>query len=573
MFFVKLSFAVLGIALACSLAQAQVVTSFSYQGRLDDGGAPANGQFDFIFKLYQLSQGGTQIGADFPRNDVAVTNGVFSTIMAFGLDPFISMTGFYVEVWVRPGASTGAYTPLMPRIALQTTPYSLKSLDTQLLGGLPSSEFVQNTDVRLSDARSPLPNSPNYIQNSLSQQPGNFNISGNGTVGGILSARLNATETNGSLVAIRAQNLAATGTENVAIVGQSENAVGFGTGGKFFGGSAGVSGVGNGLTSTATTYGVVGNTYGSAGTRVGVGGFSTASSGVNLGYGLLGIASGSAQTNFGVFGRAVDGTTNWAGYFDGNTYINGNLGIGTSIPTFKLQVTDSSNTGLRVQNNTAGGTVASFGSNGAFQIDSPNVPGGRFRVAENGDVFIGREFEGGNLTIYGNSLINTVTIANTARLNSLGIGGSTTLCRNASNQISTCSSSLRYKTNIAPFSDGLSFINKLRPITFDWKTGGMQDIGFGAEDVAKINPLFVSYNEKGEVEGVKYDRVGVVLVNAVKEQQQQIGEQQKQLNEQKEIITRQAERLERQQAELDALKRLICTQNSTAEICQPKNKF
>src|SRR5262249_19145551 len=44
---------------------------------------------------------------------------------------------------------------------------------------------------------------------------------------------------------------------------------------------------------------------------------------------------------------------------------NVSVGIGTTAPTNKLQIVDSGNTGLRVQTNTAGGTVASFGGNGA----------------------------------------------------------------------------------------------------------------------------------------------------------------------------------------------------------------
>jgi hypothetical protein len=65
------------------------------------------------------------------------------------------------------------------------------------------------------------------------------------------------------------------------------------------------------------------------------------------------------------------------------------VGIGTTAPNYKLEIVDASNTGLRVQNNTAGATVASFGSNGALQVDAPNFPGGRFHVSENGNVGIG----------------------------------------------------------------------------------------------------------------------------------------------------------------------------------------
>src|SRR5882762_855898 len=59
--------------------------------------------------------------------------------------------------------------------------------------------------------------------------------------------------------------------------------------------------------------------------------------------------------------------------------------------------------------------------------------------------------------------------------------------------------------------------------------GGMHDAGFGAEDVAGVEPLLVTRNDKDEVEGVKYDRISVALVNAVKQQQEQIQRQQNEI--------------------------------------------
>ena len=70
-------------------------------------------------------------------------------------------------------------------------------------------------------------------------------------------------------------------------------------------------------------------------------------------------------------------------------------------------------------------------------------------------------------------------------------------------------------------------LKRLQPITFDWKDGGGHDVGFGAEDVSKVSDLLVIRNKGGEVEGVKYDRISTVLVNAVKEQQIQIEQQAK----------------------------------------------
>jgi len=152
---------------------------------------------------------------------------------------------------------------------------------------------------------------------------------------------------------------------------------------------------------------------------------------------------------------------------------------------------------------------------------------------------------------------DNVRVPGTLTLGLPGVAGNTSMCRNVLNQISFCSSSLRYKTNIQPFIGGLSVLNRLRPITFDWKQGGMHDLGFGAEDIAAVEPLLVTRNEKGEVEGVKYDRITAVLVNAVKEQQQQIRAQEEELRDQQQRFVRQQSQLHRQQSEIEDLKKLL----------------
>ena len=127
---------------------------------------------------------------------------------------------------------------------------------------------------------------------------------------------------------------------------------------------------------------------------------------------------------------------------------------------------------------------------------------------------------------------------------------------------------MRYKTNIAPFSFGLSLVRQLNPIRFEWKTGGTKDLGFSAEDVAAIEPLLVTYNSNGEVEGVKYDRMSAVLVNALKEQQTQIEAQQTQLRQQHTELESQRLQLNQQRVLIDGLRQMACKQNPGAEICQ-----
>jgi hypothetical protein len=105
---------------------------------------------------------------------------------------------------------------------------------------------------------------------------------------------------------------------------------------------------------------------------------------------------------------------------------NGNVGVGTAGPSFRLHVVDPGSTGLRVQTNSPGGTVASFGVNGDFQVDAVNVPGGRLIVKENGNVGIGITSPAAKLTSVGldNSNINGTGQTGMSGHGGNGLGGS-----------------------------------------------------------------------------------------------------------------------------------------------------
>ena len=98
-------------------------TGFTYQGNLTDGGSPANGTYDFEFKLYDALSGGSQVGDTVTQGDVTVTAGLFTVQLDFG-DVFDG-TALWLEIGVRPGASGGVYTPLTPRQALTAAPFAI----------------------------------------------------------------------------------------------------------------------------------------------------------------------------------------------------------------------------------------------------------------------------------------------------------------------------------------------------------------------------------------------------------------------------------------------------------------
>ena len=120
------------IASAICLAFAQTAsaqtTAFTYQGKLTDEGAAPTGQYDFTFRLFTAGAGGTQVGSDVLVDDVQVTAGSFTVSLDFGSAAFSANADRTLEIWVRPGASSGAYTMLTPRQPLTSSPFAVRTL-------------------------------------------------------------------------------------------------------------------------------------------------------------------------------------------------------------------------------------------------------------------------------------------------------------------------------------------------------------------------------------------------------------------------------------------------------------
>jgi hypothetical protein len=112
-------------AFAQSSAAAQI-TAFTYQGSLDDDGAPASGLHDLRFLLFNAATGGVVVGTPACVNDVNVDDGVFTVELDFG-SQYASLEQRYLEIYVRndTGLSCGdltGFVPLTPRQRLTATP-------------------------------------------------------------------------------------------------------------------------------------------------------------------------------------------------------------------------------------------------------------------------------------------------------------------------------------------------------------------------------------------------------------------------------------------------------------------
>ncbi len=101
-------------------------TAITYQGKLSDGGASPTGSYDFQFILYNAAAGGAQVGSIVLKDDVPVSGGLFTVQLDFGAGIF-GADSRWLEVGVRPGASTGSYTILSPRQPISPAPAALYS--------------------------------------------------------------------------------------------------------------------------------------------------------------------------------------------------------------------------------------------------------------------------------------------------------------------------------------------------------------------------------------------------------------------------------------------------------------
>jgi hypothetical protein len=696
---------ILYILAIVTTAQAQS-TEFTYQGQLQSSAAAAVGNHDFEFALFDAASGGSQLGPTLARNTVPVANGIFSVSLDFG-NQFNGADRF-LEIRVRLSGG-GSFTALAPRQRVNSTPYAVKSVNAEtaatfsgsLAGDVTGtqnattvarlqgrnisnaaplgSQFLKFNDTTNEWAPATLvgtdlPSGSNsYIRNGSAAQTGNFNISGNGTVGGAMTAsqfntggqrvfvaraigntfagegsglangfgnfnsffgtdtgRVNSSGESNSFFGDQSGRANTTGSSNAFFGTDAGKANTSGGSNSFFGRESGLSnttgdnnaffgresgkanttgfrnsffGVGAGASTTSgdsnSFFGTLAGTENTIGTSNAFFGIDSGNSNTSGSFNaFIGQGSGSGNTTGGsnVFVGAATGANNVTG--SGNTLIGaagtlgaGNLTNATAIGSL-ARVTQSHSIVLGRINGVGGavndtnvgiGTTAPTHPLTIGAPEPPELASARIGVYRaNGSYIMARDtsndvetFIGSDASnidgVTGSGIVGTMTANglsfrtnNATRMfltpsgvlgiNVLGAAGGTALCRNNSNHVAFCSSSLRYKTNVKSFTPGLAFVDRLRPISFDWKDGGMKDVGFGAEDIAAIDPRFVTYNDKGEVEGVKYDRLGAVMVNAIKEQQKQIDQQRVLIAE--------------QQEQLNQFKKLLCSKRSRSSVCR-----
>ena len=133
--------ALLLIGAASSRAQNTV---FTYQGRLNLNGTPANGLYDLSFGLYATNSGGSPIGSVLTNVAVPVANGLFTTALQF--DTSFSGASYWLDISVRPNGG-GTFSELSPRQWVTPTPQAIFANSANNLLGQVSADQINGTPI------------------------------------------------------------------------------------------------------------------------------------------------------------------------------------------------------------------------------------------------------------------------------------------------------------------------------------------------------------------------------------------------------------------------------------------
>jgi hypothetical protein len=150
------------------------------------------------------------------------------------------------------------------------------------------------------------------------------------------------------------------------------------------------------------------------------------------------------------------------------------------------------------------------------------------------------DFSAGRVGI-GTNPSEALDVSGTARLRGIGAQAGTTYVHvDGNGKLWKIGSSKRYKTNIRDLETNPDAVLQLRPVRFQWKTTGQEDVGLVAEEVHEVLNDLTIYDNEGRPEAVRYDRVGLYLVGVVKE----LRAENQSLRERVEALERASQRVE-----------------------------
>jgi len=215
------------------------------------------------------------------------------------------------------------------------------------------------------------------------------------------------------------------------------------------------------------------------------------------------------------------------------------------------------------------GTEGTAGESNAIRIGDASTSGG-IDVVTNGPLANAISI-GSGLSTQGISILTllgfgSVSIANGLQttngastcfvggiFNQTPVAGSHAVVVGPNNQLADGTlSSRRFKKDIAPIDKLSEGILALKPVTFHWKNDKTNEPEFGlvAEEVAQVNLDWITRNPQGEVTGVRYETIPVLLLNEFLKEHKKVEEQQANISQLKSEMQTMVAQLKEQAAQI-----------------------
>ena len=263
--------------------------------------------------------------------------------------------------------------------------------------------------------------------------------------------------------------------------------------------------------------------------------------------GTTGITSPNDTTGNQSYTGTLTGGTGVVNLGSGQFYkdASGNIGIGTSSPSCKLDVnrgsagllanfTDGVNTNFQIETSSLLATIGPSAGSTAMAFKTGNTE--RMRIDSSGNLLVGgtTQRNGTKATIEnaGNTLGLSCS-SNTASVdfaifyaNAGTICGAISRVGTTSAVVYTATSDYRLKENVQPFVNALNSVSKLKPVNYTWKDGGASANGFIAHELQEVCPDAVvgekdAVDEDGnpKYQAIDQSKVVALLTAAIQEQQ------------------------------------------------------
>lgn len=185
---------------------------------------------------------------------------------------------------------------------------------------------------------------------------------------------------------------------------------------------------------------------------------------------------------------------------------------------------------IQFRRGTTAQTAVFTGAPGEITVDTDKkvvvvhdgvTPGGfpAFAGTGNNPTFNGTSTFTGQVNLTANFESTSTTTGSLVVTGGIGVSGRITV----NNIVET--SSIALKENVQPISGALDVVKQLMGVIYDRKDkSSINEAGLIAEDVNKVLPNLVVKDAKGNPYGIQYTKLVAYLVEAIKDQQEQIDE-------------------------------------------------